>query len=174
MIELLTTISLISGGILLLLLLLSIISGLDFDLDLDFSSDFDSGSLGIFKGALTFVAIGAWTVKLFLASQMDPVLAFTVGAAAGAVAVWILHLILKFLLAQQADVNWSLRDALYQQGTVYLLIPGTGEGLVNVPIKGTNREIKARSASGDPIPTGTSVLVEDLTADGYVLVRPTT
>ncbi|MBC6993028.1 hypothetical protein QWY85_14360 [Neolewinella lacunae] len=174
MIELLTTISLISGGILLLLLLLSIISGLDFDIDLDFNSDFDSGSLGIFKGVLTFVSIGAWTVKLFLTSQLDPVLAFTLGAAAGAVAVWVLSILLKFMLAQQADVNWSLRDALYQQGTVYLLIPAAGEGLVNIPIKGTNRELKARSASGEPIPTGTPVLVEDLTADGYVLVRPTT
>ncbi|MEM6772725.1 MAG: hypothetical protein AAF597_19255 [Bacteroidota bacterium] len=175
MITILTYIALISGGILVLLLLLSLLSGLDLDLDLHLDGDVDvdgGGGLGAVKGALTFFSIGSWVARLFIISQLDPVVAFTLGAAAGAVGVYILSLILKFLLSQQANVNWSVEDALMEEGTVYLRIPADGQGIVNVTVKGTKRELKARAKGGQDIPTGAPVRVEDLHADGTVIVSP--
>ena len=169
MIELLTTISLISGGILFVLLLISLIGGLDLDFDLDFDAD---GGLGVFKSVLTFLSAGAWVTRLVLTNYENPTLAFVVGAAAGAVGVFILSQVLKFMLRQQEYVNFSTDEALFQPGKVYLKIPSNGDGLVNVEVRGRHREFKARAANGSEIPTGTSIEVVDLAADGAVLVQP--
>lgn len=166
MIVILTYIALICGGLLLILLLLSIIGGLDLDLDLDVDAD----GLGAVKSVLTFFSIGSWVVRLVLISEANPILAFGVGAAAGAVGVWVLSLILKFLLSQEANVNWSVHDAIMEKGTVYLRIPAGGEGLVRVNIKGTKRELKARSNATEDIPTGAPIVVEEIGGDGVVRV----
>lgn len=172
MLELLTTISLISGGLLFLLLLISLISGLDFDFELDFDFDGDvDGGLGFFKSALAFVATGSWVAKLMLTNYENPTLAFMVGAAAGAVGVWILTQLLKFMLKQEANVNFSTDDALFQQGKVYLTIPENGQGLVNVEVKGRHREFKARTLDKLELPTGTPVEVVELSSDGTVVVQ---
>lgn len=174
MITVLTYIALITGGLLILMLLLSIFSGLDLDLDFDFGDvEVDGGGgLGILKGFLTFFSIGAWTARIFLISQLNPVIAFTVGVAAGGVAVYLLSLFLKFLLSQQSNVNWSARDALLRPGKVYLKIPPNGEGIVKVDLKGAYRELRARAVEGQEIPTGTPVLVEDVQSDGILIVSP--
>ena len=155
--------SLISGGILVLLLSLSFISGLDLDLDIDIGdSDIDAGGMGILKGVLTFFSIGSYVVRAVLMTDSNPVLAFSVGAVAGAIAVFLLSMMLKWLLKQQSNVNWSLDDSLYQKGKVYLKIPKSGTGIIQVNINGANREIKAKSVDNKEIPTGTQVLVESI------------
>ncbi|MEM6772943.1 MAG: hypothetical protein AAF597_20355 [Bacteroidota bacterium] len=168
MLEILNYIAFFTGGLLVVLLLLSIIGGMDFDLDFDM--DVDAGGLGIVKAVLTFVSIGTWTAKAFLATQESPVTAILVGAAAGAVAVFIVSRFLRFLLSQQSNVNWTPLDALAEQGKVYLPIPADGEGVVTVRIAGTQRELKARSAAGTRLGTGTTIVVEDV-QDGVLIVR---
>ena len=168
MLELLTTISLIAGGILFLLLLLSIIGGLDFDFDMDFDAD---GGLGGVKSVLTFVSAGAWVTKLVLQTYDRPVLAFTVGIAAGAIGVFLLSRLVRFMLSQEENVNFRPEDALFQKGKVYLRIPPTGDGMVNVNVNGASREFKARTQDGTELPTGTPIEVVNLEDDGRVVVR---
>ena len=168
MIEILNYVAFFTGGLLVILLLLSIIGGMDFDLDFDL--DVDAGGLGLVKAVLTFVSIGTWTTKAFLATQESPTTAILVGVAAGAVAVFIVSQFLRFLLSQQSNVNWSPFDALAEQGKVYVPIPASGEGVVTVRVKGTKRELKARSSGGTKLSTGTSVIVEDV-QDGILIVR---
>lgn len=165
MIEILNYVAFFTGGLLVVLLLLSLVGGLDLDLDLDV----DAGGLGIVKAVLTFVSIGTWTTKAFLATQENPAISILVGVAAGAVAVFIVSRFLRFLLSQQSNVNWTPIDALAEQGKVYLPIPANGEGVVTVRIKGTLRELKARSAAGIRLGTGTVVTVEDV-QDGILIV----
>ena len=81
MITILSYVALTAGGVLILLLVLSLVSGLDLDLDFDTDAD----GLGALKGVLTFLAVGAWVVRLVLLTEANPVLAFLVGAGAGAV-----------------------------------------------------------------------------------------
>jgi len=73
MITILTWISITTGGILILMMLMSLIGGLDLDFDLDVgSTDTDtdsSGGLGAIKGALTFVAVSSWVVKVLLTTN---------------------------------------------------------------------------------------------------------
>ncbi|WP_020570541.1 KH domain-containing protein [Neolewinella persica] len=170
MITILSYVALTAGGILILLLLLSLVSGLDLDLDVDTDA---GGGLGALKGVLTFLAVGAWVVRLVLLTEANPIMAFLVGAAAGAVGVYLLSLLLKFLLSQQEFVNWSIEDAIMEQGTVYLRIPADGEGLVQVTVRGRKRELKARSLLSEDIPTGAPIVVDQIGEDGVVVVSPT-
>jgi hypothetical protein len=168
MIELLTWISIISGAILIILLLLSLLGGLELDVDLgaDTDVDVDTGNIGIVKGLLTFLSVGSWVVKLVLAVDQNPIVAFGGGLVAGLVAVFLLNALLRFFLNNQADVNWSNDDALYKEGKVYLKIPANdGQGIVQVQVKGAVRELKAKTNSDEEIPTGTIVLVEDVIDD---------
>ncbi|MGB3798622.1 MAG: hypothetical protein WA952_02340 [Lewinella sp.] len=176
MITVLTYLSLIAGGLLLLLLLVGIVGGIDLDIDVDADVDGDAapgmGGVGIVKGGLTFLSIGSWTMRLMLITSSNPLLSLVAGIAAGAVAVYLLSLVVSWLLSQEANVNWQAEDALQRSGTVYLRIPTGGEGIVRVEIKGGLRELKARSAQRTEIPTGSKITVEECAEDGVLLVRP--
>ena len=164
MLTILLYVSLISGGILVLLLSLSFISGLDLDIDFG-DTDIDAGGMGIVKGVLTFFSIGAYVVRSILMTDSNPVIAFTVGAVAGAIAVFLLSMMFKWLLKQQSNVNWSLEDSVYQTAKVYLKIPKAGSGIIQVNVNGVDRELKAKSSDKKEIPTGSTVMVEKIEGD---------
>lgn len=173
MIIALTYLSLICGGLLALILLLGILGGMDLDFDLDFDdadqSDVGIG-VGVVKGGLAFVSVGAWVLKLLLLTSANPFIAIVCGVAAGAVAVYLMSFMVRWMMRFDENVNWTVTDAVMRSGKVYLRIPAGGEGLVLVNVKGGMRELKAKSTDGGDIPTGTAVFVDDVTADGRVLV----
>lgn len=152
--------SLISGGILVLLLILSLFSGLDLDIDI---GDVDGGT-GIIKPTLIFFSVGAYIVRGFLMAESNPILALTAGLISGGIAIFLLSIILKWILRNQENVNWKVEDALYEKGKVYLKIPSSGSGIIQININGVIRELKAKTKDKNDIPTGTIVQVE--TTDG--------
>lgn len=172
MLTILTYISLIAGGILILLLLLSLIGGLDLDLDIgDSDIGTDAGGLGVIKGILTFVSVTSWVIKLVIVSQESIWVAVVIGCVAGGAALWLLSFIFKTLLKNEENVNWEMTDAVYQEGKVYLRIPADGSGIVHVNVKGAKRELKAKSRLKEEIKTGASILVTD-TENEFVIVEP--
>ncbi len=173
MIEILTWISLISGGLLILLLLLSLLGGLELDIDIggDTSVDTDAGGLGIVKSLLTFLSIGSWVVKLVLATDKNPALAFGIGVVAGLTGVFLLGLLLKWLISNQENVNWKPEDALFETGEVYLKMNKDNSGIIKVLINGGMRELKAKSLSKKEIKTGDKVLIESFD-NGFAMVSP--
>ncbi|PPK85726.1 hypothetical protein CLV84_2630 [Neolewinella xylanilytica] len=175
MVIVLTYISLIAGGLLIVLLLAGIFGGMDFDVDADVDGEaaVGMGGVGIIKGALTFLSVGSWAARLLLITSSNPFLSLLAGLAAGAVAVYLLSLVVSFLLNQEADVNWQAEDTLQEVGQVYLRIPAQGEGIVRVAAKGGIREMKARSRHGLDLPTGTMIIVEECTPEGMLVVSPT-
>lgn len=175
MIEILTYTSLIAGGLLILLLLLSIFGGSDIDTDIggDIDADASSGGIGFIKAGLTFISVGSWVVKLVLAIEENPVYAFGAGLIAGLIAVFILNLLLRLLLKQQSNVNWKSEDALFKEGKVYLKIPASGQGIVQVTINGTNRELKAKTQNNTDIPTGATVTILDIENNMAIVEKST-
>lgn len=173
MIDILTYTSLITGGFLILLMLLSLLGGLDldFDVDADVEGDAGAGGLGIIKGGLTFISVTSWVIKLILVANMELWVAIAIGVISGVVAVWILTLLFKTLLRSQENVNWKITDAVYQEAQVYLRIPVGGSGIVTVAVNNVSRELKAKSSSKKEIKTGEVVLVTD-TEGEYVIVEP--
>ena len=65
-------------------------------------------------------------------------------------------------MTQILHVNWSIEDALYQSAKVYLKIPKSGTGIIQVNLNGVIREIKAKSINNKEIPTGAQVTVEKI------------
>lgn len=175
MITTLTWVSIITGGILILLMLISLISGLDLDMDLDLemgSTDVetDAGGVGVIKGLLIFVSVTSWVIKIFLASDRHPGLAIAIGIFAGVLAFILLNFLFRLLLRNEENVNWNITDALNQEGTVYLKIPVDGSGIVNININGTQRELKAKSYDNTEIKTGSSIVVMSVEGE-YAIVR---
>ena len=174
MIEILTWVSIIAGGILILLLLLSLIGGLDFDVDLDIGStdvDTGAGGLGVFKGLLTFISVTSWVIKILMTSQKHTGIAVGIGLLSGIAALLLLNYLVRAMLRNDSYVNWTMEDALYQQGTVYLKIPAdNGNGIVHVKVKGANRELKAKSFDKVEISTGEPISVMDIDGE-YVIVK---
>jgi len=173
MITILTYISLIAGGILILLMLLSLLGGLDLDLDIGSSTDVDTdaGGVGLIKGALTFISVSSWIIKVLLASNKHIGVALGIGILAGLAAIIFLSYIFKLLLKNDSNVNWKIEDAMFESGEVYLKIPsGGGSGIVNVNINGVQREIKALSNDNQEIKTGTPIKVLEIDGE-YVKVQ---
>jgi membrane protein implicated in regulation of membrane protease activity len=156
-------VAIFSGGLLAILLLLSIIGGLDFDLDVDTGgADVDAGGLGIIKSGLTFLTFSAWVANIMLNSAVNPYLTLVVSLLVGAVTVILLSWVLRFFLKMQSDVNWEFHEAAGKTGKVYLKIPEEGTGLINVEINGIKRELKAKSAENQEISSGSEILVLDV------------
>ena len=150
-------------------MLLSFIGGLDLDGDVDLGDGGDTGGIGWLKGTLTFISIGSWIMKIFIASGRSIFLAIGVGVASGILAVTILSLFFRWLLKHQENTNWNPDMAIGKSGKVYLKIPAQGSGLVHVLINGAKRELKATSLKKEEIPTGTEVYVDDYTDDGALV-----
>ena len=167
-IQILTYISIISGGLLLILMLLSLIGGLDLDFDFG-DTDVDAGGLGVFKSVLTFVSVAAWVGKVVIAATNNTVAAIGAAILAGIISVLILTVLLRLLLKNQKFVHWSGDMAVGKKGQTYLRIPAHGSGIVHVVIEKNKRELKAKSSSKKDIETGVEVFIEDYD-DGFLIV----
>lgn len=172
----------IAGGLLILLLLISIIGGMDIggDVDVDAgggiddhgSTDASDGSLGIIKTLLTFVSVGAFTARaIFMNTAWSWAIVILTSLVAGAIAVFLLTWFFRWLLKNQEEGNWHIWEAEGQVGSVYVPIPTQGKGRIIVPINGTNREISAQSQNGEAMATRQKVLVLEAKGD-FVIVVP--
>lgn len=159
-VEILTWVSIFSGGMLILLLLLSIFLGADSDTDIA-DGDLDSGGIGILKGGLTFIAVSSWVVKLIISGGSSIYMAILGGLLTGIAAVAALSYVFKLLLRNQENVNWSQDEAIGKSGKVYLKVTPDGHGLIKVKINGVYRELKAITQDNNEIPTGEEIYVAD-------------
>ncbi|MBR9919519.1 MAG: hypothetical protein GYB31_01690 [Bacteroidetes bacterium] len=167
--EILSVTAWVSGGFLTILLLLSLIGGLELDFDLGGDSDVDSDAgLGVIKGILVFLTFGALVAKILIESEFSFFWAGIGGMAGGTVAGLFLSWVMKFLLQNQEEVNWHPEEAIGLQGKVYSRIHAGGSGIVRVVIRGSARELKA--CSEEAIPTGAQIEVVDL-KDGLLQVE---
>jgi len=170
MITTLTYISLATGGVLIILLLISIFSGLDLDFDIGGGDiDTDSGGLGVLKGSLTFISVCSWVIKIAMTANQSPLVGVGIGVIVGLIALWLLNSLLKLLLRNEENVNWDPEDAMFKEAKVYLKIPKGGDGIIHININGAIRELKARSKDKKEISTGDTVFVSDY-INGFAIV----
>ena len=177
----------LAGGLLILLLLISIFSGLEIggDLDVDLGGDVDvdaggdvdghldgDAGLGVIKTLLTFISVGAFTARaIFLNTSWSWTIVILTALAAGAVAVLLLTWFFRWLLRNQEEGNWHLWQAEGKVGTVYVPIPPEGKGRIIVEIDNVRREIAARSENGQELKTHEKAFVIKAEED-HVIVAP--
>jgi hypothetical protein len=174
----------VAGGALLAIRILLMLFGLDHGDagNFDTSIDLDHGDLagaGDGSGSIfTFLSIqsiaGFFTmfglVGLGLLQINTSNLLSLVGAlAAGVFTAWCTGMIFLAMRRLQSEGTLVIGNAVGQTGTVYLTIPETGTGSVNVTVQGSLRTLDAVSHKGNRIPTGSIVKVVGITA-GKILV----
>ncbi len=170
-----------AGGLLVLLLLMSILGGLDLGGDIDADVDFDvdgdgeidiagDAPLGLIKTVLTFISVGAFTARaIVLNTGWSWAIVAITSLVAGVIAVLLLSWFFKWLLKNQEEGNWHMWQAEGQVGTVYVPIPKGGKGRITIKIDGANREVAAKSENGEPIGSKEKVLVVESETDCLIV-----
>lgn len=90
---------------------------------------------------------------------------------AGVLSFWFVGKLFKFMKQFQSEGNLDIHNAIGKEGTVYLNIPEQGDGVVQIEVQGTLRELSAVSADKIPIKTGERVIVENITGNNFLVVR---
>ncbi len=166
----------ILGTLVFLLKLAAMFAGADGgDADLDVDIDVDAadadGSTDAFR-MLSLQAIAAFMMgfgwaglgaRLGFGWELIPSLA--VGAAGGIALVWLLGLLLKAMYDLEGSGAVDLRRAVGVAGTVYVTVPGRGEGRgqVRVVIDGRDRTLTAVT-EGEAIRSGAAVMITNIDA----------
>lgn len=175
LINILLWVGMAAGATLIILLLLSIFSGLDIGGDVDADSpDVDGGTdmpLGVFKTLLTFISVSAFTARSIFLNTSWSWAGVTISAiVAGIVAVVILSFFFRWLLRNQESGNWHMWQAEGKMAVVYVPIPSNGKGRIKLKIDNTNRELVAKSQDGESLATHEKVMVVKAEEDHVVVV----
>lgn len=175
----------VAGGSVLALRILLMLFGLDhgdagdFDTSLDVDHDGlahageGSGSIFTFlsiqsiAGFFTMFGLVGLGLLQINASNMWSLLG---ALAAGVFTAWCTGMIFLALRRLQSEGTLVIGNAIGQTGTVYLTIPETGSGSVNVTVQGSLRTLDAISRDGNRIPTGSIIKVVGVTAGNILVV----
>ena len=96
-----------------------------------------------------------------------------IAAAVGLVAAVLLHTVyVKPMKASENSTGFSVREYAGKVGELTTGVPASGFGEVVVRMGASTTFQTAASFSGDPIPSGTSVVVVEVDADGVLRVAP--
>ncbi|MBI5014020.1 MAG: hypothetical protein HZB55_00815 [Deltaproteobacteria bacterium] len=91
--------------------------------------------------------------------------------AAGAGSVWLISKLFSSLIRLQSSGTLDLANAVGQEGSVYLRVPASGTGKVQVVVQGRLTMIDAVSDAGEELPTGTRVTVVRVVGGDVVVKR---
>lgn len=152
----------------------------DFDMDGDAPDGFDANAdagdggdgmvydpgLRVFtlRGLIAFFAVGGWLGVALLESGIHSALALLLAFLGGVVAMVFVAWVFKAALRLQYNGTMDLKNAIGQQGTVYITVPplGHGSGKISIIIQESLRELDAVNSGELPIPTGREVRVIDV------------
>jgi hypothetical protein len=155
-------------------------------MDADFAGDFhgDTGHVGDIdhaSSALSFKFLSLQGLTAFfmmfgliglaiLRANVWPIAAIGGGTGAGLFTVWVMGVLFTALGKLQSEGNINIKNAVGQQGTVYLTIPSQGSGQVSVTVQGSLKIFDAVSEGKQKIATGEKVKVLNIIDNKTLLV----
>ncbi|MFH1434098.1 MAG: NfeD family protein [Pseudomonadota bacterium] len=130
------------------------------------------GILSIRSVTAFFVGFG-WGGVVSLRSGISLPLTIVLAFLVGAVFLFMVFYIMKWILKLSDSGNIQYQNAMGQSGTVYIAIPasGKGRGQVQVKVQGRLREVEAITDEKEGLPTGTPVSVVKVIGDSTLVVR---
>lgn len=152
----------------------------DVDLDVDAPDDVDFDdvveSSQAFKvlslrSIVTFFTLFSWGSALYTASGMKTVRAMGIASIWGLVGMLSIAAIFYFMGRLTETGTKDVRSCKGQIGTVYLDIPAGGFGEVKIAVSGAVEHVKAKSVSGEALPSGTQVRVAKVVGQTLVEVE---
>ena len=136
--------------------------------DLEMGDEYvDTHSLSTwFFGVLTFRSIVAAVTFFGLGGRiadgfgLTGVLTFWFALAIGLVAMVMIGWIMQTLYNLRSEGNIQIQNCMGANGSVYLTVPGNGEGVGKVTVSVQERSVEfAAVTSGEPLATGSRVVV---------------
>lgn len=147
------------------------------DVDIDgINDDPITGIAGLkiltLRGALVFLAIGAWTAFL-LVSSLGVWIGLLIGVLVGVAASFVQALAFRATLKLESAGNIDYSNAIGKTGSVYLRIPKnqTGKGKVSVIIQDRLVEVDAVTNNHEDIMPKTTVEVIGLLDSATLIVK---
>ena len=193
-IEIIYWVSTIIGGTLFILRTIMMLAGgglsddgldatFDADIsgDLDITGDMDTGfesdhseadtsfKLLSLQGLTAFFMMFGLVGLALLKANLHVLITVFGGAVAGMFTVWVIGLIFTQMKRLQSDGTIDIRNTVGERGTVYLTIPSSGSGQVQVSVQGSLKIFDAVSKRKTKLATGEQIQVVDV-ADGNTLV----
>ena len=162
--------ALLGATILILRLILTIagIDGQDGDADTHASSEHGFQILTIYGISSFFAMFGVAGYTLYHNASLGMLIALACAVVAGVAAVWIVQRIFPGMLRERSSGTVGLAEAVGSEGSVYLTVSKDG-GRVQINFANRLREFEAVSADGAPIPTGTAIRVQSVSANTLVV-----
>jgi len=105
---------------------------------------------------------------LYHNASMGTLVALIGAVVAGVAAVWIIQRVFMGMLRLQSSGTVGLQEEVGSEGSVYLTVSKDG-GRVQINFANRLREFEAVSADGAPIPTGTAIRVQGVSANTLVV-----
>lgn len=166
------------GGFLFLLRFVLQLFGLHHDVGLDIqSADLDLSHSDVGFKALSFQGITAFLMMFGLAGmaiyhdgKLHAGLAIAGATLAGVGSAWIIALMFRGMRRLQSAGDYNPRQAIGQQGTVYLGIPAGGVGKVTVVVNNRLSVLDAVAQDHLEIKTGETIHVVGLLNDTTLMV----
>jgi len=149
----------------------------DLDTDLDFQGDIEhASSMLSFKflslqGLTAFFMMFGLVGLAFYRAEVWAVFSIAGGVLAGLLTVWVIGMIFTLMGRLQSEGNINIKNAIGQQGTVYLTIPENGSGQVQVVVQGSLKVLDAVSDGQQKISSKEKVKVIGIIDDKTVLVK---
>ncbi|NOY42579.1 MAG: hypothetical protein GXP26_12185 [Planctomycetes bacterium] len=127
-----------------------------------------------FRSVIAAVAFFGFAGKASLASGSTETKALLIGLAAGAGAMFGVYWLMTQIYKLRTAGNENILNALGKQASVYVAIPGQGNGMGKIQLAMQNRivEYQAVSEQEATLKSGDQVVVIDILGPDKVLVEP--
>ena len=158
----------------------------DLEADVDVEGELDGGDMGdvddgaiagteasfqllSIQGIMAFVTMFGLVGLGCTRSGLNGGLAVVAGTAAGLLVMYLIAKVFQFFKGMQSSGTIDMKNAIGQEGSVYLTIPAEGTGKASVAIQGRKAIFNAVSEAKEDLPSGTAIRVTKV-ASGNVLV----
>ena len=118
-----------------------------------------------------FMMFGLVGLAMMRQTQGREILSLAVAVAAGLATVWLIGLIFRKAGGLQSSGNIDMKNAVGQQGEVYLGIPAAGIGKARITVQDRLRIYDAVSKNKTEIKTGQRVRVLEVTPQDVLVVE---
>jgi membrane protein implicated in regulation of membrane protease activity len=138
--------------------------------DTPFDTDFSFKLLSM-QGLTAFFMMFGLVGLTLLKADLAILVTILGGAAAGLFAVWVISLLFYQTKRLQSSGTIVIKNAIGENGSVYLAIPARGSGQVQVPVQGALKIFDAVSVDQKPIKTGEKIQVTDVVDNNTLIVK---
>lgn len=135
------------------------------------ASDFSFKILS-FQGLTAFFTMfGLIGLAMMRNSGLAAAWAILGGTVAGLLAVWVISWFFSFFKKMQHSGTMNLRNAIGQEGKIYLTVPAGEPGKVEVRFQGRQAILAAVNEGEGEIPTDSRVTVVDVVSGNVLVVK---